>query len=211
VFWRKEPFDRSALLEAADKARGRGRVRKAITLYRRLIAGDPGDYQVHARIAPLLARRREWADARKSFDLAGAGFLNAGFSDKAIALWTTAAQYFPEDVEYWEHIANEQVRRGRKADAVNVLLGGRARLQSRRQRPTAILLLRQVLALSPIHFEATIDLAQLLKREGQKGEALKLLRDLRLYARGRNVRRLRAAQFWIAPSSRVALDWLLGR
>lgn len=211
MIFRKQPFDRRALLEAADKARGRGSVRKAIALYRRLIEGDPGDHQVHARLAPLLARRREWAEARKSFDLAGDGLLKAGFSDKAIALWTTATQYFPEDMEYWENIANEQVRRGRRADAVNALLGGRARLLGRKQRPTAILLLRQVLALSPIHFEATLDLADLLRREGQKTEALKLLRDLRLYARGANVRRLRAAQFRIAPSARLALDWLLGR
>lgn len=211
MFFRKKPYDRSTTLAAADKARGRGSIKKAVTGYSQILAREPDDHQVHARIAPLLARMRRWKESRESFDAAGKGFLKAGFADKAIALWTVAANHFPEDVEYWERIANEQVRRGRKADAVKTLLDGRAMLRAKRQRPLAILLLRQALALQPIHFETTLDLSRLLAAEGDKAEAGKLLQNLRRYAHGRNVRRLRAAQFRMAPGFRTAIDWIAGR
>ena len=45
---------------------------------------------------------------------------------------------FPEDVEYWERVANEQVKRGRKADAVQSLLEGREQLTKKTQRSLAM-------------------------------------------------------------------------
>ena len=66
MFWRKKAYDRSAVLDAADKARGRGRVRKAIAGYSQILAQDPNDHQVHARIAPLLASE-ERRDARRAW------------------------------------------------------------------------------------------------------------------------------------------------
>jgi tetratricopeptide (TPR) repeat protein len=210
-FWRRKPYDRTTTLESADQARGRGSIRKAISGYARILKHDPDDWPVHARIAPLLARRGRWKESRASFTASANGYLKAGFGDKAIAVWTVAAQNFPDDVEYPERIANELVCRGRKADAVKSLLDGRARLKARRQRPVAILLLRQALTLQPLHFEATLDLARLLVKEDGRKEGLKLLRDIRVHASGRNVRRLRAAQFWIEPSPRAAMDWLRAR
>ena len=210
-FWRRKPYHRGTMLESANKARGSGRIRKAISGYAEILEHDPEDWPVHARIAPLLAHRGRWKEARGSFTAAADGYMKQGFSDKAIAVWTVAAQSFPEEVEYPERIANELVRRGRKADAVKSLLDCRSRLRARRQRPIAVLLLRQVLLLQPLHFEATLDLARLLIKEDGRKEALKLLRDLRFHVSGRHVRRLRAAQFWIAPSLGSALDWLLAR
>ena len=211
MFWRKKVYDRSAILDAADKARGRGRVRKAIAGYSQILAQDPNDHQVHARIAPLLARAKRWDEARRSFDSAGVGFLKAGFADKAIAIWKVAAKNFPEDVEYWERVANEQVKRGRKADAVQSLLEGREQLTKKAQRSLAMTLLRQVLTLDAFHFDATLDLARLLAAEGQRRDAEKLLREMRMWVKGRNLRRLRAAQFRLSPSWRGLMDWILGK
>jgi Tfp pilus assembly protein PilF len=166
---------------------------------------------VHARIAPLLARAKRWQEARRSFDAAGVGFLKVGFADKAIAIWKVAAKNFPEDVEYWERVANEQVKRGRKADAVQSLLEGREQLTKKAQRSLAMTLLRQVLTLDAFHFDATLDLAKLLAAEGQRRDAEKLLREMRMWVKGRNLRRLRAAQFRLSPSWRALMDWILGK
>ena len=211
MFWRKKTYDRTAVLDAADKARGRGSIRKAISGYSKILQQDPNDHLVHARVAPLFAKVRRWQESRKSFDAAAAGYLKQGFADKAIAIWRVAAQTFPEDVEYWERVANELVKRGRKADGVKTLLEGRAQLRSKRQRPLAMMLLRQVITLDAFHVDANLDLARLLAADGQKREAEKLLRDLRVWVKGRNVRRLRAAQFRLSPSWGFLTDWILGR
>ena len=209
--FRRKTYNRSSTLAAAEKARSQGQVRKAISGYSKIVEHEPHDYQVHARLAPLLAKVRRWEDSRKSFHAAGDGFLAAGFSDKAVAVWTMAAQQFPEDVPYWERIANEQVKRGRKADAVHTLLQGRGQLRSSFQRPLAIQLLEQVLVIDSHHFDATLDLVRLLRIEGQKPKAQKLLSDLSRDAVGPRLRRIRGAQFRLSPGFRTFFDWVLAR
>jgi len=211
VFWTK-PYDRGTAIATADKARSRGRVRKAVRWYRKVLEHDDADLPVHARLAPLLARLGRWDESRKSFDKAAAGFLAAGFAPKAIAVWTVAAQTFPEQVEYWERIANQQVMLGKRADAILALLQGRSMLTKKRQRPLAALLLRQALELQPGHIEASLDLADLLRRDGIRDEAKRLLNSLLIrVGKGRMRRRIRYAQLKLEPSLRGALNWAFAR
>jgi Flp pilus assembly protein TadD len=211
VFWTKA-YDRNFALATAERARARGSVRKAVRWFRKVLDHQPNDLQVCAKIAPLLARLGHWDEARTNFDKSAQGFLAAGFAPKAIAVWTVAAQTFPEHVEYWERIANEQVMRGRKQDAVGALLQGRSQLRKRKQRPLAMLLLRQVLTLDGTHLEATLDLADLLRRDGVRHEAKRLLVGLlSVVARGSQRRRVRFAQLRLEPSFRGVLNWALAR
>jgi tetratricopeptide (TPR) repeat protein len=212
VFWRRT-YDRGKTLAAAEKARSRGRVRKAVRLYHTVLEHDPADHVVRSKLAPLLARLSRWDEARQNFDKAAEGYLTAGFSPKAIAVWTVAAQTFPEQVEYWERIANEQVKRGKRQDAVLALLQGRSGLGKKRQRPLAVMLLRQVLELEPGHVDATLDLADLLRRDGVRDEARRLLAGLLVrIGKVRTLRRrVRFAQLWLEPSIRGVLDWALAR
>lgn len=186
-------------------------MRKAIAGYSKILQNEPSDYHVHAKVAPLFAKVRRWEDSRKSFHAAGAGYLAAGFADKAVAIWTMAAQHFPEDVPYWERIANELVKRGHKADAVRTLLQGRKQLRSSFQRPLAIQLLEQVLVLDPSHIDATLDLVRLLRIEGQRAKAQKLLSDLSRDVRGPKLRKVRGAQFRLSPGFRTFFAWLFPR
>jgi len=211
VFWRK-PYDRNVALATAERAKARGSTRKAVRWFRTVLEHHPDDNQVRAKIAPLLARLGRWEEARTNFDKSAEGFLAAGFAPKAIAVWTVAAQTFPEHVEYWERIANEQVMRGCRQDAVSALLLGRTQLRKKRQRPLAMLLLRQVLALDGAHVEATLDLADLLRRDGVRHEAKRLLAGLiSVVAQRAQRRRIRFAQFRLEPSVRGVLDWALAR
>src|SRR5438093_6550252 len=212
VFWQRSD-DRRETLASAEKARSRGRVRKAVRCYLKVLEHDPADHVVRSKLAPLLAKVGRWDESRQNFDKAANGYLDAGFTPKAIAVWTVAAQTFPEQVEYWERIANEQVKRGKRQDAVLALLQGRSMLGSKRQRPLAVLLLRQVLELEPGHVDATIDLADQLRRDGTRDEAKRLLAGLLVrIGKVRSLRRrVRFAQFRLEPSIRGVLDWALAR
>src|SRR5205823_5919931 len=108
----------SVALATAEKARARGRIRKAVKWYRKVLEREPGDATVQAKIAPLLARLGRADESRAAFEMAADGFLAKGFVPKAIAVWTVAAHTFPQRVEFWERIANQLVMSGRKADAV---------------------------------------------------------------------------------------------
>lgn len=211
LFWRR-PYDRSTAMATAEKARARGSIRKAVKWYRKVLENEPGDAQVRAKIAPLLAHLGRWAESRAAFNLAADHFLAQGFVPKAIAVWTLAARTFPEHVEYWERIADQQLLAGRKADAVRALLDGRSCLRRKKQRPMAVLLLRQALTLEPGRVEATLDLADLLRQDGIKDEARQLLQATLLrVGRGKMRRKVRFAQLRIEPTFRGALDWALAR
>jgi len=210
LFRRERPYDRTEVLGAADRARARGRLRKAIAGYRRVLAADPDDAAVHAKLAPLLARRGEAAGALQSFRAAAQGQLEAGFPDRALAVYVRASGFFPGEAPLWEAIARLHLGRGRRASAVQALLEG-GRTLSRTVRPKAIGLLRQALELEPRHLECTLALAGILPGYGGRDEALDLLRRLAPEVAGRARRRVRRAIFRISPTPGNLWRWLRAR
>jgi Tfp pilus assembly protein PilF len=208
MFWRRKPLDRPALVAAADRARGRGRPRRAIGLYRQALALAPHDHVVHGKLAPLLARRREKEEALASFATAAAGQLRAGFTDRAISLHRQAVGFFPEELPLWEEVARLQVERGRNADAVAALVAGGRRLHRTRHLVVAERVLRRALEIEPWQPEATELLARTLARDRRKGEALRLLDDLSLRVRGLALRRTRRLAFRLSPTPANLWRWI---
>ena len=79
-------FDRNRILAEAARARSRRRRRKAIALYRWVIAVEPRNPELHARVAPLLAETGQDFDAWVSYRAAAGSWVRQGLADKAIAL-----------------------------------------------------------------------------------------------------------------------------
>jgi tetratricopeptide (TPR) repeat protein len=207
-FKREKSYDRFAILAAAEKARTKGRVRKAIAEYRKVLEIDRGDFEIHGKIAPLLAERKQLAGAWTSFVTAAEGYLREGHGDKALSMYTQAARYLPRQIEVWESIARLQVGRGRPPDAVKALITGSRYFRRKQDRPQAIRLLRRAFETEPWHFEATHILARLLITVGDRREALQLLEGLAERSQGRNLRRACATLFRMAPSLGAAWRWL---
>ncbi|MFQ5846762.1 MAG: tetratricopeptide repeat protein [Candidatus Methylomirabilales bacterium] len=207
-FSRQKSYDRFAILAAAEKARGKRRVRKAVTEYRKLLEVDPYDHETQGKVAPLLAERGQLPEAWSSFVAAGKGYLRDGHGDKALSIYMQASRYLPRQTEVWETIARLQVGRGRHPDAVMALLEGSRHFRRRNGRPQAIHLLRQAYEIEPWHFEATLELARQLAKADAKGEALHFLHGLAARAQGRNLRRVRGTLFRMSPSLAAAWRWL---
>lgn len=208
--FRRAPPTKLELVAEADQARAKGKVKKAITIYRKALTLAPGDATIHGKLAPLLARAGQGDDALKSFEAAARAHAEKGFADKAIAVWTQAAQSYPNQPLIWHELSKLYVGRGRRADAVKALVSGRDHLKARDERGDAIALLREALALSPGHFDVQLDLAQLLGREGQREEALALLAPLAASA-GRAMRKVRAAEYRVDPSLGRLWKWIRGK
>ena len=60
-------FDRDEILEQASRARSRRQWRRAISLYRELLALEPNSVELHERLAPLLAQTHQEFDAWNSY------------------------------------------------------------------------------------------------------------------------------------------------
>lgn len=210
VLWNKKAYSRTDTLAAADRARARGRRKKAIAGYRKVLAVDPGDAVVHGKLAPLLAAAGARADALASFRAAAAVHLRTGFPERAIAVLGQAADHYPDETALWDELGRLHLQRGRRADAVVALANGGARLL-RVRRPAAIRLLRNALELEPWHPAATMTLARALAAQGERGEALALLDGLAARVRGPRARAILGLAFRLAPSPRRLWRWARGR
>jgi tetratricopeptide (TPR) repeat protein len=207
-FGRQRSYDRVRLLDQAARARRRGRRKRAIALYRQVLAAQPDDAQVHRRIAPLLAQTRQPDEAWKSYRLAAAQLARQGFVDQAIGVYREATSYLARDRRVWLALADLEVERGRRIDATHALLEGSRHLRSRRTRQEALALLLKAREIEPKAFEPSFELGGLLARAGSKQKARRILEDLLPRARGRQLRRLRGRLFRMSPTPAAAWRWL---
>jgi tetratricopeptide (TPR) repeat protein len=200
LFRDKAPKSRSELIAEADAARSKGKLKKAITGYRKALELEPKDPVVHGKLAPLLARANESEAALESFRAAAQGHLDKGFADKAMAVYTQAAETFPQQIGLWQQLSQLNISKGRRVDAVKILLRGRLYLRRGDERRQAITLLQEAITLEPTLFDPRLDLARLLAKEGHQAEALGLLNPMVKELKGGELRRVRWALLRVSPS-----------
>jgi tetratricopeptide (TPR) repeat protein len=201
-------YDRNRLLSAAAKAQTRKRFKKALALYEEVVRAEPNNPELHRKLAPLLARRKQRERAWRSFRFAAEALVNGGFYEKAIGVYREAAHYLPRQITAWLAIAELHVHRERRSSAVEALLQGRSNFRRRKHRPEAIRLLARAREIDPTHFEVNLDLARLLSRTRSRAMARRILAELAPHCHRGQLVRLRAAQFRLSPTPAAALRWL---
>src|SRR5262245_26218779 len=199
-FGRAKPYDRTRLIAEATRARTKGKTKKAVALLEEVIAREPTNADLHRRIAPMFAAVDRMSDAWKSYRIAVANLLRAGFVDQAVGVLREAAGNLGRERAVWEQLAEAEQQRGRPIDAVEALIEGRRRFRARRDRPEAIKLLLHARKIAPDHFEANFDLAGLLGRSGARAPAARILAELAARARGAELRRTRRRQLALSPT-----------
>jgi tetratricopeptide (TPR) repeat protein len=205
---RKEVYDRTRLLTEATRALRKGKLQKAVNRYREILGVEPGNADVHRRLAPVLARMGQRDAAWTSYRRAAEALEERGFVERAVGVYREAACRLPRMGEVWLAIAELEIGRGRRPDAVVALRDGRSKLSARAERLEAIRLLERARELSPGDFETNFDLAELLARVGRRDRALELLGELALGCDARALRRVRARQLNLAPGIGHFLRWL---
>lgn len=201
-------YDRDRILDAADRARVRKKRTRAIELYRWVLAMEPGNTELHARLAPLLAEAGQAFDAWCSFRTVARAHLRDDRPDKALAAYREATLYVPREPEAWLGVARLQYKTGDFRQAVETLLEGSRNFRTHWLRPQAIHLLRRAREVEEWSFEVVSELAQLLALCDQKREARLLLDGLAQRSGGERLRRVRTAQLRISPSPHSAWRWL---
>jgi tetratricopeptide (TPR) repeat protein len=201
-------FDRAELLEQASRARSKRNWRRAIALYRQILAVEPNSVEIHERIAPLLAATRQEFDAWNSYRAVAHAALREGREDRAIAVFREATRALPQEIQAWQGLARLLVRQSEPDAAIEVLLEGSRQFRSHFHRPQAIHLLRRARAIDPWHFETVLELALHLGRLDQQHEAALLLEGLAERCSDRQLRRVRAAALTVSPGARSLVRWL---
>jgi len=207
-FSRKIPYDRKRLLEGAMAATKQGRWRRATSCYRHILAAEPLNYEIHRRVAPLLARCGRSFEAWESFRLAAESPESVEDPKRAEAIYHSATRALPGCVDAWRALARTRLRCRRPEAALEALLEGRRHFRTRRAACKATQLLRDARQIAPWDRKIVLDLCQQLRRQRQPAEALFLLDELDRRCPAQERRSVRALIFRIDPTLGNTWRWL---
>ena len=168
-------YDRRRIMLDAQRAEKARRLRRAVRLYRRVLAAEPRAYEIHRRIAPLLAERGESRAAWRSYRHVAEGLIRERELVDASRLLEDATVRIPSEAGAWAMRASTLARRGRTPEARHVLLEGRSHCRGRKGRRHAIALLTRALKLAPGDLTTAVDLAECLCRTRRRSDALRVL------------------------------------
>lgn len=202
ILSRRIPFDRKILLEQAERLQNGRRWRRALVLYRQILAAEPRNAELHFRAAPLFARAGRSAEAWESFALAAEALNQKGDDAQRLRLLRKAGSALPRSVEAHRALARAERAGGNQEAALKALQECAARLSRRATRSHAVLLLRDARQMAPESPLVLLDLAQSLGRDGQAAEALFLLDQLDARTAGEDLLRTRSLMWRIEPSLR---------
>lgn len=204
----KPTYDRADTIAKAARLEGRGKRKKAIAEYRKVLAQESDNVAILMKLATLLAQTKQFDEARLRFGAVAEIYAKQEFDDKALAVLRQAVSFMPRKVELWERIGQLDVKRERIPDAIRDLREGARHFRGRKGRQSAIRLLRQAVRTEAWQFEATMDLARLLAKSGARPEARQLYAGLCERNRSTRLRKVRGAMFRMSPTPAAAWRWL---
>jgi tetratricopeptide (TPR) repeat protein len=202
-------YDRTGILRKAEGFRSRGRVRKAIREYEKVLAMDPQDIEVHTKVAQLYIRAGRKDQAKASLKRVIDWNESEGFLDKTIAMLRVAQSVDRRDLEVYLHLAELYLGKGVEGDALRLLEGARRAFRRKRFRKEAIAVEEKILSFAPDDFRAQVSCVWLLWRVGRKYEAEERLWQMESHwALMKNVKQWRKTRWLLcrlAPS--LATGW----
>lgn len=211
LFGDSTPVDRETSLRRAEEFRAKKKPKKAVAELEKVLKLNPSDPGAHAKLGPLLVQIGERKRAVESFRIAADDLDARGFKDKALSLWLQVAQAKVSDLGAWQKVAQFHAARGHKADGVKVLIQAADIQEGKEGRERSVLLLRDVLVLDGRHLDATLKLAPLLAKTGEKEEAKTLLANAASFSAGPALKRVRKAQFSLSPGFGTFWRWVRGK
>ncbi len=208
LFSSSVPYDRTKLLAAASKAQAAKRKRRAIALYRRVLAVESGNAELHAHLAPMLADTGQEFDAWLSYSQGGRALEGEGNREGARQLFREATERVPREMDCWLELARLERLDGAAGAARETLLRGARYFRTGKKRARAIYMLRRAREVDPWHVDTVIALARLLAQTRQKEEALMLLHFMSDRVQGRDLLRIRRVQLGVRRSLAHFFLWL---
>ena len=165
-------YNKSKLVEAAQKLLNQGKVAQAIAEYQQILKYEPRDQVTLMTIGELYIRQGETFQAIDYFERLAQLFVSDGFLTKAIAVYKRIAKLAPEEIRPLEKLADLYVQQGVMSEARPLYLQ-LAELQLKNNKQAeAVAMLKKLLQAEPENLRIQIRLADLYQTRGLLDEAL---------------------------------------
>ncbi len=109
---------KAIIIEKAQQFAVKGKIKEAIYEWQKLVAESPQDGSIHNTIADLYLRINEKESAIDSCLKAAAGYKDAGFDMKGIAVLKKVLKIDPNRVDIYERLADINMERGLAGSAI---------------------------------------------------------------------------------------------
>jgi tetratricopeptide (TPR) repeat protein len=164
-------FNKSKVLEAAQKYLNQGKIPQAIAEYQQILRVEPNDQVTLMTIGDLFVRTQDTKQALEYFEKLAKLFLSDGFISKGIAIYKKIAKLAPEETHPLERLAELYVQQGVMSEARPIYLQlAEAHLKSNRSQQ-AVETLQKLIDLEPDNLRIQLHLAELYQNIGQPQEA----------------------------------------
>jgi len=203
-------YNRNELFRQGDQFRSRGRNKKAIKEFEKILAVDPKDIDVHAKLAPLYLKVGRAAEAKASLNLVIDEYHRKGFTEKEIAMLKIILKVDTHDLKTYFQLVNLYIQKGLKSDALKTLGDGRRAFRKKKFLKEAIAIERRILTIEPEDLRAQVSLVKRLWKSGENKEASERLIQMESQWASRRNRKYWRKTRWLLFRQSHSLSAFLG-
>jgi tetratricopeptide (TPR) repeat protein len=165
-------INKRKILQSAQKHLQKGALDKALKDYQTLLEADPKDVNLRLKVGDLHLRLGKSDEAVTAYLKVADRFMKDGFDAKAVALYKQITRIDSKRVDVYVPLAELYQRLGLTSDAMGALQTAADAQYRDGNKPAALELLRKMAGLDPSNTTSRLKVAELLRQEGMKDEAL---------------------------------------
>jgi pilus assembly protein FimV len=165
-------INKRKILQSAQKYVQKGAFDKALKDYQTLLEADPKDVNLRLKVGDLYLRLNKTDEAVTAYLKVADRFMKDGFDAKAVALYKQITRIDQKRVDVYLPLAELYQRLGLTSDAMSALQTAADAHYREGNKPAALELLRKMATLDPSNTTSRLKVAELLRQEGMKDEAL---------------------------------------
>ena len=164
-------FDKIKAMRTAERCLAQGKIRAAITEYKRVVENDPKDFGTLNILGDLYIKNAEEQEAVGCFTQVADHYNTQGFSQKAIAVYNKISRLKPNSMEISAKLAHLYKSKGSFSEARTHYTSLAEQYQRNGQKIEALAIWKQIADLDPHDTGTYLKIAEVYWQEEQKDEA----------------------------------------
>jgi len=164
-------FDKIKVMRNAERFLSQGKIRAAISEYKRIVENDPKDFSTLNILGDLHFKNSEKQEAVDCYTLVAEFYHSQGFAQKAIAIYNKIARIEPNSIAVSEKLAQLYQLKGSVAEARVHYTTIAETYQRNGQKLEALSVWKQIAQLDPNNTEIYLKIAEVCNQEDQSDEA----------------------------------------
>jgi tetratricopeptide (TPR) repeat protein len=149
-------FDKIKAMKNAERFLSQGKLRSAISEYKKIVDENPKDFSTLNMMGDLYVKNSESKEAVNCYRQVAEHYYGQGFANKAIAIYNKIARLQPDSIEIAERLAQLYQVRGSFAEAREQYTKVAESYQSKGRKLEALEIWKRIAELDPNNTEVYI-------------------------------------------------------